>query len=572
MRVPSWSDIIHGVRNNINTNLNALIAKYVPSFSKDIHVHKRVRPDTSSLPLHAKDVFGSVVLAQLHALSSVSASVVAELKHQLGWLYDDSRYRDVPLRSAAELPRAKLSAAQVQTMHRKGLIRVIDRAHVRGAVNMFVVAELSKNRVRPIRHTADANDVFPRKDPLHPVTMATKPVIVSLVHGGTHMASHDLAGWFDQLSYSDDVGSRFCFEFEGVTYALTCLAMGQRQSVGVASAVTRRLLDLKHRSARCEIVIDNIIFVGSKEDVIADSKEFRRRCAEAGAILNDLEIPVEELAVQRGDWCGISLDFVNKTVALQDKAIGKTLLAWSLRDQWTWRQFHACVGSLFLSIGIIEVPVYTKFCLLRFISRVSADLAVREDLWDAHANIWPSALADMQSWVELIQRNQPRVVPKDDPPEWILHTDASRYGWGYVAICVATNSFRSHGQPWSQHMLDKYGEQLGHSTFAEPHAVRSALCHLFAPNGGIQRIMVCTDNSATFYSFDRGYSSQCLHINQCIGRLRECFPGVVIDMRFVPGVLNWADAPSRGRSLSPEEEIKAAEALLREMGERRLPQ
>ena len=432
---------------------------------------------------------------------------------------------------------------------------------------MFVVPELSKNRVRPIRHTADANDVFPRKDPAHPVTMATKPAIVSLVHGGTHMAAHDLAGWFDQLAYSDAVGSRFCFKSEGKFYALTCLAMGQRQSVGVASAVTRRLLDFKHRSARCEIVIDNIIFVGSKEDVIADSTEFRRRCSDAGAILNDLDVPVEQLAVQRGDWCGVSLDFVNKSVALQQKAISKTLLSWSLRDQWTWRQFHACVGSLFWSIGILDVPVHTKFCLLRLISRVSADLALHEELWDARATVWPSALADMQSWVDIVERNQPRVVPTNDSPEWILHTDASRRGWGYVAICVATNVFRYHGQSWSTYMQETHGDRLGHSTFAEPHAVRAALCHLFAPHSNIKRIRVCTDNLATFFSFKRQFSTHCLHLNALIDKIKAHCPGVEIDMAYVPGELNWADAPSRGRDLTPAEQEEAAKALLRELGE-----
>lgn len=565
--MPSLAEILYGIVDPLR--INHLISTFLPSYGAAKTAAgpaPRHRVNHNNLPIHAKNVFGAVVIEKLHALTSVSASLVVELKYQLGWLSDDSRYVNVPLCSADNLPQARLTAKDVVDLLKVKLIREIHPSKVRGAVKMFTVAELTKARKRPIRHTADSNAVFPRKDPLHPVTMATKNDIIKLVHAGAYMASHDLAGWFDQLAYSDDVGSRFCFRSGNKCYAITCLAMGQRQSVGVASAVTRRLLDFKHRSAKCLIVIDNIIFVGSKEDVIADSIEFRRRCADAGAILNDLDVPVEQLAVQRGDWCGVSLDLINKTVALQQKAVGKTLLSWSLHTEWTWRTFHSCIGSLFWSMGILDVPVHQKFRLMRFISRVGADLSAHPELWDAPAHVWPCALEDIKSWVDLIERNKPRHVPLDEEPQWLIATDASRFGWGYVAINTASHQIRSHGVPWSPYLEQKYGENLGHSTTAEPIGLVNSVCHLFAPHKGVRKVRIATDNTATKFSFNRGFSTHSLIINQSIGRLRSLFPDTDFDIVHVAGIHNWADGPSRGRPLSPDEEQEAAHDMLQSMG------
>lgn len=492
--------------------------------------------------------------------------MVRELDYQLGWVLDDTRYSTVPARAASEIPFAQLTDAHVATLLQRGLVREIDPASVRGGVRMFTVPELAKGRLRPIRHTADVNDSLPGVDPEHPVAMVTKPGIVKLVHSGEWMAAHDLAGWFDQIAYTPEIGARFCFRSGDKCYALTCLAMGQRQSVGVASAVTRRLLDFPRHSAACEIVIDNIVFVGTREDVIADSIEFRRRCAAAGAVLNDLEVPVEQVAAQRGEWCGIALDFVNKTVALTNKSIERTALSWSLRDRWTWRGYQACLGLLFWSYGIIDVPVHDMFNMLRFLSRTSADLTARPDLWDAPAAIWPSALADMASWVELIARNEPRKVPVDIEPEWLLCSDASRWGWGYVAVNSATNEVRTHGAPWSAYMERTHGDKLGSSTFAEPHGVVNSVCHLFTPRDGVRRILIATDNTATRWSFERGFSSHALHLNQCIGRLKSMLPGVDFKMTYVPGADNPADGPSRGAPI-PEHQLPAmANSLRRVVG------
>jgi hypothetical protein len=172
----------------------------------------------------------------------------------------------------------------------------------------------------------------------------------------------------------------------------------------------------------------------------------------------------------------------------------------------------------------------------------------------------------MDRWTRIIQSNKPRKVPVDAPPEWLICTDASRWGWGYLAVNSGTNEVRTFGARWSDHMEKTYGDQLGSSVFAEPKGVVNSVLHLLSVHDPVRRVRIATDNTATRFSFQRGFSSVALHLNQCIMRLKEIFPDLVIDMMYIPGEENPADGPSRGKPLTAVQAHEAAGDLLRVMG------
>jgi len=519
------------------------------------------------LPLHAKPgLAGSVNYQKLLALPSHDPKVRAECEYQLGWMLDVTRYKNVVRRSARQVPVARMTREHVAKMLEVGHVIEVDEYFVRGGVKMFTVVAEEMERLRAIKHTEDANNVLPSSEPGHEVRMATKTTIVGLVHGGTHMAALDLASWFDQLPYAEEVSQLFCFQHEGKFYALPVASMGSRVSVSVASAVTWQLLNFERRSKRCEVVIDNVVFVGSEEDVEHDVLEFRRRCKEVGAVLNDVNVPVKEIVVQRGEWCGVHLDLVAKTTQLTPKLVSRTKLSMGLRAQWTWRGFAACVGLLFYSNGIIDCAMHRRFSLLSFVSRVSANLTEFPELWDEKCSIWPSAMRDIEEWAALVIENKPREVPTAHAaPEWIVATDASRWGWGYLAV-KSNGEVRAHGERWSAQMERLFGDRLGASTFAEPHGVVNAMCHLIAPRDGVKRVRIATDNTATECSFNRGFSSHALHLNACIGRLQDTYVGTRFELVHIAGVLNPADPYSRGVSQTAAERMAGAERLRQVVG------
>jgi hypothetical protein len=256
-------------------------------------------------------------------------------------------------------------------------------------------------------------------------------------------------------------------------------------------------------------------------------------------------------------------------VRLTQKCVDRTRLSWALREQWTWRGFQSCVGLLFWSYGLIDVPVHRKFALLRYISRVSADLQQRPELLDAPARMWPSALRDMEDWVQRIEANAPRVVPdRGADYDWLIATDASKQGWGYFALCPATGQTSSYGSQWSATQRGIHGDALSQSTTAEPIAVVNALCHWHRPGATPgHRVRVLCDNAATVCSFTRGFSTTSLVINQQIGRMEGRFPTLDITLEHIEGAINPADGPSRGVPIvTAAQSGQAASTLLHAVG------
>lgn len=513
-------------------------------------------------------------------LSNANPHVREALLHDLGWLLDPQRYKKLPPRSANGTPIARLSQLFVQQLKDAGVTREIRRCDVRGYVKMFTVAQPFKKPPchRPIKHTYEINEIY-GKETLRPdVKFPGKPQIVNFPLLGTHFVSLDFSAYFDQFQYHPDVGTYMCFRFGNKFYCLDRLAMGQRHAVEVAQATTKFLLDAPGMRCFSDSVIDNVIIIGSYEDVLHDLQLFLDRCKAIGATLNETKIieenGVESLITQKDEWCGVAIDMLNKSVALTGKTLKKLQLSWENRDNWTWRQFAAHIGLLFWSWGILDIPIETYYPLLRFISEIGRMLSEDDSLWDSPAIIWKSAAEPLSQWSALALENSPRAVKASTEPQWILCTDACRFGWGYVAFNRQSGEMRTHGQAWSKEQLHRFfhgkSKQIAKSVYSEPLAVKNSLCHLmsvgFIPNIKIiagssnknpeqdlrTKILVATDNSATKHTFNRGFASRSYSINAAIEELKKAFPDALFDINYlyVPGEENIADFYSRLKHIS----------------------
>lgn len=430
------------------------------------------------------------------------------------------------------------------TLKQFGVAVEVPRCEVRGWVKVFAVPEPAKRRFRPIKHTVDVNEAL-GKDTLMRITFPTKSEICSLVHAGECFISLDFAAYYDQFTYSKDVGRRFCFRSGSKFYRLQTLAMGQRQAVEVAATATARFLDFDKRSTS-KSIIDNVIFVGSRDDVIHDATIFVDRVRQGGARLNENTDDIAALVQTSGDWGGIHIDCTNKTACLADKSLQKTSFSWHRRAEWSWRNFAAHIGLLFWSWQIIELPMSHFFPLLRFVSEVGKYLTEHDDRWDEPAVIWPSAWPVLERWTALLLRNFPRTVPRNAAPEWIIATDASGWGWGYVAFNNVTGEVRTHGEQWSRGMVMRFGERLGQSVLSEPQAIVLALCHLLT-KGAPTRVRLLTDNTVAQASFRRGFNTHSWEINECLRRVQDLFgPDFHFEFWYVPGPMNPANPFSRG--------------------------
>ena len=535
---------------------------------------KEQKEKSSALKLHAKDV-PRIVSEVLLALPCQSEYVRSQCKTAHRALSDPSFYDRVPKCTSADVPLERMTRSDdVDTLLAFGVIERVAAQDVCGGVEMFTLDEVSKNRRRAIKFTRTINESL-GKETLLDVRLMTKKEIVKLPSAGTHFIALDFAAYFDQFLYAEEIRNRMCFArrlADGTIehYRLRVLAMGQRQAVEVASWSTELLLDFAKESTASGSVIDNIIFVGSREQVLHDARIFVERVRAVGALLNEDVDDLESLVQERGDWCGVTLDLSAKTVALTEKVLNKTRLSWENRFSWTWRTFAGHIGLLFWSWGILDVPMADYFALLRFISEAGRRMTDAPDAeWDAPAALWPSVWPVLDAWTSLALRNTPRAVQADAEPDWLICTDASRWGWGYVALCAATGDVRSHGERRSAATERDHGAKLGRSTFAEPQAILNTCCHLLTP-AAPKRVRIGTDNTVAQAAYTRGFNTHSFDINECLRRLRDLFGApFVFDFLHVPGVLNiYADRASRGQPLSRADDEQAACSLRRLLGQR----
>jgi hypothetical protein len=516
-------------------------------------------PGSETWKLHVKDV-PRLSLDAVEAMSGGEVSL-ADLRHVRGWLEDDARYGAVAVKGSRGAPTTKMSDEWIGLLQQHGVVKEVARQEVRGWVHMFAVPEPAKQRFRPIKHTRDVNDAV-GKETLMELRFPTKHEICDLVHHGECFIALDFAAYFDQFEYSATVGSRFCFRRGKRYYRLNTLAMGQRQAVEVAACTTARLLDFAPRSKTASI-IDNVIFVGSRADVVRDATIFVERVRAAGALLNEDVSDIDKLVATSGDWGGIHLDFTAKTSCLARKTLDKTECSWRHRASWTWRTLAAHIGLLFWSWQILTLPMPDFFDLFRFVSDFGRRMTDDDARWDEPARVWDSVWPVLEQWTMLVMRNAPRVVPRAERPEWIVCTDASEWGWGYFAVHNVTGVVRMHGEPWSAGFKAKYGDRLGVSTFTEPQAVVNSLCHLLDPTVK-QTVRVLTDNTVTQASFQRGHNGHSYHINECMRRLRAYFGDrLTVDFVYLPGPFNPGDGLSRGRVIAEGKEVGEVSAELR---------
>lgn len=514
-------------------------------------------------PLHVKAV-PRINIQRVRELYTASPSTKADFEEITGWLSDDNFYAAVPVCTAADILETKISNADIKKLEEHGIVERIIPSLVRGPAKVFKVPEPAKNRWRPIKHTYLINEVL-GKDSLPPCHMATKRDIVNMVHSGSHFISLDFAAYYDQFELSEEVSHRICFKKGNKFYRVCTLAMGQRQAVPVAARTTAMFLDIPGCRSTTNSVIDNVIFIGSEEDVLQDAKAFVDRVTQCNGLLNEDTSDLRALRQTKGTWCGVELDLVAKTVALTEKVVAKTKASWERRSSWTYRGLAAHSGLLFYSWGIVEVPMAEFFPMLRFISHCGRLMHERPELWDTPVTIWPSALESLTSWTNIVFENKPRAVHAPADPEWLVCTDASGWGWGYVALNTGNHEVRSFGAPWDSQAQRRYGSMLGRSTVAEPLAIYNAMCHLLT-RGAPTRVKVGTDNTAAEASYRRGFNTHSYIINECLLRLHRTFgPDFHFEFKHVPGVENIADPLSRGQRLA-QGDWATAQSLRRLVG------
>lgn len=511
--------------------------------------------------LHVK-ACGKADLGAAMALAS-GQETRSVLQKERRWLEEVGSYYGAGLRrrTANGCPQHNMRPGDVDLMVAAGVVEETTREEVRGHVQMFLHDEPAKERYRPIRNTRDFNAVTTR-DICGKTAMATKKEVVAAVHDGDYMLQLDFAAYYDQIVLAPAVRALHCFRDGARYYRLKTLPMGSRIAVGVAGALTALLLDFGPLS-RVLSIIDNVVFIGKREEVVRDAAIFVERCKSVGLTLNEDTTDLDALVQQRGVWGGVHIDLVSKEVMLSEKSHAKTTFSWANKEQWTWRRFACHIGLLWWAVGIVDVRMHEYFEVLRFVSHVSRMLTDDDERWEQQAQVWPSVWPALQRWTEVLLRNEPRKVPPPSAagPTWVMATDACRYGWGVVATNLDDGRSWCYGARWYADFVARHGEEkMRRSTFTECHAIVAAACKLLRQQQQKAVVLVMTDSTTAVSTYNRGYNSRSYDLNECAARLAQLMPQHDFVFKHIAGASNPADWWSRNPGAFASEE-KRAEAV-----------
>ena len=446
-------------------------------------------------------------------------------------------------------------------------------------IRCFTTPDHTKRCDRFLQHPKEINDLLP---PPPPVAFLSLPERCALVHLGAVAAQCDISGYYAQFPLGERVRNYYAALLPmpdgSVVRARLCVGpTGMRHMVAAAVGCTEHLVSFPRRSAGLATYIDNIIFVAeSREHIVHDMKKLAARSKSARITFNENISEPDALISAELDWCGVHFNFATKEVSLTPKVLAKIDLSWSLRAGWTNKGFAGHLGLLFYAMQVIECNVAGHFNLLRFASNLCREMqAADHRRWNEPANVWPSALADLDSWTSTALRNAPRLVPQHADPDILMLTDACATGFGLVALDKRTGKTFAHGEPWSSSVVAEYGAQLQESVLTETLAIFLAKQWLLSQlDLTSERVLhIGTDSVTAKATYERGYSSRSHRLNKLAARDRDAFPNVRCVFSHVPGVENvHADDLSRNlgnaRILACAEKGKMiSESLRRVLGD-----
>ena len=349
---------------------------------------------------------------------------------------------------------------------------------------------------------------------------------------------------FDRLPFGIDLGAEV---MELATAALT----GRR---GVAAAPAQGTV-VTH--------IDNAMYVGGGGAVWA--AETKRRAARCGVTLSEMTPPA-----RTADFCGMVLDFDNKTVALMDKTVSKL------------RKDHARMNDVSADTSAAEfVTAHARvtYAATALGHNIAADKAALFATKHARrlANgvnrgtlhrrtivaIAPSVRAGMLSLLERGIANEPVSVTTTHPSwhghDLVLATDATPQGWGAV-IYMPGQVPRAIGSSWPKTLDINVAETAAIAAAAEifHHDLISASSPL-----------IVVDNTSAVAAASGRASS--LELRRMAAEVTSRLPAVAT-IRWIATAENPADAPSRAfRHDAPGPNSRYPHTRAGVCGERRVP-
>lgn len=354
----------------------------------------------------------------------------------------------------------------------------------------------------------------------------------------------DMKIGFFQIEIPKSARHRFRFmDDKGVVYELHRLPMGHSCSVELCQIIMSVVSGdpaycLPQYSATKQILIhvwvDGVRAAGSEAIVKKYEEWLDKSAAETHITWNEKD----NCTGAKYTFIGVQFDHSAKTVCSKEKCVNRIRTS-PIRADMSIGEAEALCGRLRHVSAICGIDIGEHWLFLKILRRRLSALNHQRSTRSASAELPPSAMTDLQRWVDECKANPVRHISATQYDDrWLMYTDSSLSGWGAVLINKRTGEVRVAGGRWATAPPNINPAEVR----AVTNGVR-AFGHLFLPNSIVDALV---DNTSTIAGYAKG-ESKTFDMNaeqlELTAELKQI--SVTLRMRYVASKLNLADGRSR---------------------------
>lgn len=309
--------------------------------------------------------------------------------------------------------------------------------------------------------------------------------------------------------------------------------------------------------------VDNVRFVGARSGVIAAVLEFIKRCKSVGATCDNEpmdETSVIQLSETQGDFLGVSFDYETWTHKCTTKTLEKVKML-GLVPTMPLKALAAVMGLCNFAARILQFPFSRTFHLRRrygMEARIEALLPSSGGWGNQMVELTEGEFAQLKQMVAFILENKP--VPSRVRPEasTFLFTDACAEGWGGVLVDSGLHILQIVSGKWTTNRFESSVSSEPQGVIEVLKALKGTLLGLGSPE-----IAIIVDHAPLVFAWESQHPHAYTY-NECLAFLDEEGWLDRVSFRFICGVDNPADFPSRGRPIPDHFVLRVPQKVGRE--------
>lgn len=418
-----------------------------------------------------------------------------------------------------------------------------------GALRVFTVVELEKQRLRTIHWPQDQNDeVYKNGYTAHMPELCHVSNFLPAVF--TECAAvGDISASFYGVEIDDIARQHYRFrDSEGNLYEMCRMMMGHVLAAEIQHIITCVICGHRdytqpqyqhpfQQQIRCDIWIDNVRYYGPRQAVTAAVQQLRTVSNTVNAAMTVAD------PTATYDFIGVNFDHSKQSVCLASKTSKKILQ--NVPGKIRADDLEGLVGRLIFASAVLQRPLINRWWTLKWARRVFNQLNRGLKTAASIIDVNDSVRRALNQWINEARSSHNVVRRNSSKRRATLFTDATLEGWGAVLITQENEVFVAGGRFPATH--PEYGNNIApHEAWAVDLALNAFSEHVKV----LAELDLFVDNTSVKHGIARAQvkaESLVNPVRNIISKIIDNRISLFVD--YVNTKMNPADSISRGERL-----------------------